>query len=138
MNLTFQNIDLQNREHLARAVAALHTYAAAPEGLLRNVQSLTISLSSDPVAAPAVGPSLGIYGATTRKLLQTMITLAERNGHTALEEVARDMGISLDSARANLRNAGRTAAAHKVSLPVAPTWNPEKGCNEYRVTGTAS
>jgi hypothetical protein len=84
--------------------------------------------------APAITSAdpLAIYGAKTRLFLELMTARIERHGLATLAEVANDMGISLDAARAHLRNAGRTASAHNVSLPVHPTWQPEHGYNVYR------
>jgi hypothetical protein len=64
-----------------------------------------------------------------------MLARIAKQGSTTLEDAATEAGISLDTARAYLRNAGRTAAAHKVALPVAPKWDHEKGRNDYAASG---
>ena len=147
MNITLANIDLQNPDHVEHAIGSLRAYASIPAAFLSTMSSVTLSFDGVDTTMPpaaAVDPScavpnleekLGIYGKTTRALLQRMIALAaaSERGTVTLEEVAADMGISLDTARANLRNAGRTASAYKVSLPLLPAWNAEKGHNEYRI-----
>jgi hypothetical protein len=144
MNLTFENIDLTDSLNVEYAISTLRAYAALPPALVRDMSSLTVNFGSINALANE-GPSsyiaephdLGVYGKTTRTFLETMLGRIERDGKTTLEEVAAHMDVSLDTARAYLRNAGRTAAAHKVSLPVTPTWNHESGCNEYTVTKSA-
>ena len=141
MNITLENIDLTNAEHLAHAHAALDAYAALSPEFLACVRDVCIDfhtldltpMSAPPSAAPAAAQeeALGIYGKTTRSFLQQMLARIDAQGSTTLEEVATDMGITLDTARAYLRNGGRTASAYKVSLPVAPKWDHEKGRNDY-------
>jgi hypothetical protein len=148
VNITLENIDLQNPDHVTHAIESLRAYASIPAAFLSTLTDISLCFDGrDTVMTPASTPAptpvsqttsapenkLGIYGKTTRTFLLTMITRVQQQGSATLEEVASDMGIPLDSARAYLRNAGRTAAAYKVLLPVAPTWNPEKGCNEYRL-----
>lgn len=141
MNITLENIDLTNAAHLAHAQSALEIYATLSSALLATVQDIRIDFHAVPVVAvtpvPASGPTsaqeeaLGIYGKTTRSFLEAMLARIDAQGSTTLEEVATDMGITLDTARAYLRNGGRTASAYKVSLPVAPKWDHEKGRNDY-------
>jgi len=141
VNITLENIDLTNTEHLAHAQSALEIYATLSSALLATVQDIRIDFHAVPVVAvnstPAPGctaaqeEALGIYGKTTRAFLQQMLARIDAQGSTTLEDVSTDMGIGLDTARAYLRNAGRTASAHKVSLPVAPKWDHEKGRNDY-------
>lgn len=138
MNITLANIDLQNPDHVEHAIGSLRAYASIPAAFLSTMSSVTLSFDGgDTTMTPrdavegAEEDKLGIYGKTTRTLLQTMLARIRAQGSTTLEEAATDMGVSLDTARANLRNAGRTAAAYKVSLPVAPKWDHEKGRNDY-------
>jgi hypothetical protein len=139
MNITFQNIDLTDSINLQHALSSLRAYADLSPVLLRDMSSLTIDFGSiNTVASEKPSSSvphdpLAIYGKTTRAFLETMLLLIQRDGKTSLESVATHIGVSLYTARAYLRNAGRTAAAHKVSLPVMPTWNHESGYNEYAV-----
>lgn len=144
MNITFENIDLTDSLNVDHAISSLRAYAALPPALLRDMRSVTINFASINALA-SEGPSsyndepydLGVYGKTTRTFLETMLLLIQKDGKTTLESVAAHMGVSLDTARAYLRNAGRTAGAYKISLPVAPTWNHDAGCNEYTVTKSA-
>lgn len=138
MNITFENIDLTNAEHLAHALGALNNYAKLSPTILSGVRDIRIDFReadlvtmSAPSSVPSQEDALGIYGKTTRAFLQQMLARIDAQGSTTLEEVATDMDISLDTARAYLRNAGRTASAYKVSLPVAPKWDHEKGRNDY-------
>ena len=140
MNITLDNIDLTNTEHLAHA---REIYATLSSALLATVQDIRIDFRTlDLIPMHAESPvvdtlTLVIYGGTTRTFLETMLGLIQRDGKTTLVVVASEMNISRDTARAYLRNAGRTAAARKVLLPVLPTWNHESGCNEYRAMKSA-
>lgn len=141
MNITLANIDLTNRDHLAHATAALDAYAALSPDLLLGVESvrldfrtvdlipMNVPMSPSPVLAGTA--SLGIYGKTTRAFLEMMLSQIAKHGSTTLEDAATGAGISLDTARAYLRNAGRTAGAYKVMLPVKPKWNTAARCNDY-------
>ena len=139
MNITFENIDLTNTEHLAHAQRSLSFYTSLPCSLLASTRDIRIDFlevavvvaNSLPASAPSHEEALGIYGKTTRAFLQQMLARIDAQGSTTLEDVSTDMGIGLDTARAYLRNAGRTASAYKVSLPVAPKWDHEKGRNDY-------
>ena len=141
MNITLENIDLTNTEHLAHALSALNAYAALSPDLLSGVENIRIDFRTldlipmracpPSASAPSLEEALGIYGKTTRAFLQQTLGRIDAQGSTTLEDVATDMGISLDTARAYLRNAGRTASAHKVPLPVKPKWDHEKGRNDY-------
>ena len=142
MNITLANIDLQNPNHVEHAIGSLRAYASIPAAFLSTMTDITLSfdggdttMTSRDAVEGAEEDRLGIYGKTTRTLLQTMLARAKTQGSTTLEEAATDMGVSLDTVRANLRNAGRTAAAYKVSLPLTPMWNAEKGHNEYHIAG---
>ena len=141
MNVTLTNIDLTDTAHLSHAVAALNAYAALSPDLLLGVESIRLDFRTVdliPMNAPmAPSPvftgttSLGIYGKTTRAFLDTMLSRISKYGSTTLEDAAKEAGISLDTARAYLRNAGRTASAYKVALPVKPEWQHDTGRNTY-------
>jgi hypothetical protein len=141
VNITLENIDLTNTEHLAHA---REIYATLSSALLATVQDIRIdfrTLDLIPMHAAEEVPAgmghdapkakLGIYGKTTRAFLQSMLDGIAKNGSVTLEEVATEMGIGLDTARAYLRNGGRTAIAYKTTLPVKAVWNAEMGCNDY-------
>ena len=148
VNITLENIDLTNTEHLAHAREICATLSSP---LLATVQDIRIDFRTldlvpmhaaedvpadmghdAPKASSSTPKAMHVkYGKTTRTFLHSMLTRIEKGGTTTLEEVAHEMNISLDTARAYLRNAGRTAAAYKVPLPVKPVWNHERGCNDY-------
>ncbi len=139
MNVTIKNLDPQNPASMARAREGLERLTSLPPGMSKHILEFAISAApveeEAPVGAPASTPPadpLAIYGAKTRLFLELMTARVEKHGLATLAEVANDMGIPLDAARAHLRNAGRTASAHNVSLPVHPTWQPEHGYNVYR------
>ncbi len=73
----------------------------------------------------------GFYRGNTKEFIEAMENLISKHGSTTLEDTAQTMGISLDTARAFLRNAGRTNRAHKTGLSFAPRWNADKRCNDY-------
>ena len=140
MNITLENIDLTNAGHLSHALSLLNAYAALSPDLLSGVENVRLDISStvaalnDHAESPVVDTPKAMhvkYGKTTRSFLHSMLKRIEKEGSTTLEEVAHEMNISRDTACAYLRNAGRTAAAYKVPLPVKPVWNHERGCNDY-------
>lgn len=138
MNVTLSNIDLTNPACIDHVVASLRAYATIPEAYLSAVQDITIDFAQvmeGPSERAPAADALAIYGAKTRPFLETMLARIAKQGSTTLEDAATEAGISLDTARAYLRNAGRTAAAHKVALPVAPKWDHEKGRNDYAASG---
>lgn len=134
MNVTFVNIDLSNEASIEHAIGLLRGYANLPPKVVQGLTALTFTLPTDEVATCASDDALGIYGRTTRAFLVQMLSRIDENGSTTLEEVANDMGITIDTARAYLRNAGRTASAYKVTLPVKPEWQPDMGCNTYTMS----
>lgn len=73
----------------------------------------------------------GFYRGNTKDLVDAMCNRIEKHGSTTLEDTATDMGTTLDTVRAFLRNAGRTDRAHGTELPFVPRWNHDKGCNDY-------
>lgn len=143
--VTFKNLDLRDPRSVERACSILRSYGMVPSELLARTASLTLEFEEDgyttdsthtdtlpPNTAPTgVGDALGFYGGKTRCLLDTMLSRIRQHGSTTLGETANDMGISLDTARAYLRNAGRAAAARELDLPVKPSWNTALGCNDY-------
>ena len=137
MDITIVNIDLTNPASVEHAVEKLRALTVFDASVLRNVRSMTVFVPSDEVdtARPSQPEdTLVVYGKMTRAFLEVMLARIEKYGSTTLEDAAADANISLDTARAYLRNAGRTASAHKVALPVKPEWQPDMGCNVYRLT----
>lgn len=138
MHITIENIDLTNPASVERAVEKLRALTVFDASVLRNVRSMTVFVPSDEVdnARLALLPedTLAVYGKMTRAFLEVMLARIDKCGSTTLEDAAADANISLDTARAYLRNAGRTASAHKVTLPVKPEWQHDMGCNVYRLT----
>jgi hypothetical protein len=84
-----------------------------------------------PTSVPTKLHAQGFYRGNTRDLVDAMLTRIDKHGSATLEDTATDMGITLDTARAFLRNAGRTNRAHGTELPFVPRWNHDKGCNDY-------
>lgn len=134
MDITIVNIDLTNPASVEHAVEKLRALTVFDASVLRNVRAMTIFVPSDEVdtTRPSLPEdTLAVYGKMTRAFLEVMLSRIEKYGSTTLEDAAADANISLDTARAYLRNAGRTASAHKVTLPVRPEWQPDMGCNTY-------
>jgi hypothetical protein len=128
------NIDLTNPASVEHAVEKLRALTVFDASVLRNVRSMTVFVPSDEVDTTRPSQpedTLAVYGRMTRAFLEVMLARIEKCGSTTLEDAAADANISLDTARAYLRNAGRTASAHKVALPVKPEWQPDMGCNTY-------
>jgi hypothetical protein len=134
MDITIVNIDLTNPASVEHAVEKLRALTVFDASVLRNVRSMTVFVPSDEVDTTRPSQpedTLAVYGKMTRAFLEVMLARIEKCGSTTLEDAAADANISLDTARAYLRNAGRTASAHKVALPVKPEWQPDMGCNTY-------
>jgi hypothetical protein len=71
------------------------------------------------------------YRGSSKQLIEVMQERIAKNGMTTLEDSATVMGVTLDTARAFLRNAGRTNRAHGIGFPFEARWNHDKGYNEY-------
>jgi hypothetical protein len=113
-DLAFRKITLANQAEFDREVGNDDDDAPAGE-----VQPIPIT-PVDPV-----------YGAKTRAFLDAMVSTIRANGGVTLEDAAAQYGIGIDTARAFIRNAGRTAKARGATLPVKPTWDHDKGRNVY-------
>ena len=74
-----------------------------------------------------------LFQGQTRAFLERMIDSIRSKGGVTLKDAATMQGIGIDTARAYLRNAGRTAKAHGVAMPIVPKWDADKGCNVYGV-----
>lgn len=83
------------------------------------------------VAVPTKLHAHGFYRGNTKEFVDTMLARIDKYGSTTLEDAATDLGVTLDTARAFLRNAGRTDRAHDTELPFVPRWNHDKGYNDY-------
>jgi hypothetical protein len=140
MNVVIKSLDPQNPASVARAHKGLDWLAALPPGVSKNISEITIFASPVEEEAPATTSAdpLAIYGKMTRAFLEHLIERTEKYGQTTLEDAATSAGIPLETARAYLRNAGRTASAHKASLPIKPEWQPDLGCNLYVRAGGSS
>jgi hypothetical protein len=140
MQFTFQNLTLTNPADVDKACSILRSFATVPAEMLAATTSININIEADgyvtdalvvPIAdAGSVDP---VFGERTRAFLDEMVSAIRANGGVTLEDAAAKHGINLDTARAFIRNAGRTAKARGVALPVKPTWDHDKGCNVYGV-----
>lgn len=154
--LTLANLDLLDPkavDHALGVIRALHRMAKTRVELFREdeaavradlaVRKITLSdqaeLDREADDASTVGevtqtiaaPVAPVYGAKTRAFLDEMLNTIRANGGVTLEDAAAKHGIGIDTARAFIRNAGRTAKAHGAVLPVKPNWDADKGCNVY-------
>jgi len=114
------------RERLARF---LHTYTLLDVENEAAVEEKdgTVSVT---VAVPTKLHAHGFYRGNTKEFVDTMNARIDKYGSTTLEDAATDLGVTLDTARAFLRNAGRTDRAHDTELPFVPRWNHDKGYND--------
>jgi len=140
MVFTFQNINFTNPADVDKACGILRSFATVPAELLASTSGLSITLEpggyiTDAAVVPIAdaGSVDPVFGERTRAFLDEMVSAIRSKGGVTLEEAAALHGINLDTARAFIRNAGRTAKARGASLPVKPTWNHELGCNVYTV-----
>lgn len=151
---TILNIDPLNPASITRAIEvlkALHgvattrvnTFGENPNIVLAELAEFNVTLpeseapaESAPIAAqpPAPAAEDPVFGPKIRMFFFAMANLIRQTGSpVTLEEVAAKEGIGIETARAFLRNAGRTAKARGVNLPVKRTWNADKGCNYYTI-----
>lgn len=139
MNVTLTNIDFQDSFSVQRAIDILRHLEHMSIMLIGASEHMTFNvayeLPEEPEKFSLGNDTLAIYGKTTRHFIEAMLDRIRKNGSVTLEEVADDENISVETARAYLRNAGRTAAAHKVTLPFKPVWNHDKGVNDYSLGG---
>lgn len=140
MVFTFQNINFTNPADVDKACGILRSFATVPAELLASTSGLSITLEpggyiTDAADVPIadVGSVDPAFGERTGAFLDCMVSLIRATTPITLEDAAVAHGINLDTARAFIRNAGRTAKARGASLPVKPTWNHELGCNVYDV-----
>lgn len=97
---------------------------------------ITVATLDEVDEADAVGDTVSVsdhFQGQTRAFLERMVAFIRDHGPSTLDEVAQEHGISLDTARAYIRNAGRTAKAHGVPIPVYPEWDHDEGCNLYAI-----
>lgn len=153
-SVTFKDVDfLDSRtiENAVRLLWAIHRHAkysvelfGEPEEEVRerHEKHRTYSVRLDETLLDEEGKEVyapvptkiipqGFYRGNTKDLIEKMLEKIEQNGSTTLEEVAREMSITLDTARAFLRNAGRTSRAHKAELPFLARWDVSRSRNEY-------
>ena len=153
---TILNIDPLNPASITRAIEvlkALHgvattrvnTFGENPNIVRAELAEFNVTLpeseapaESAPIAAPAAAPIAApaaddpVFGPKIRAFFTAMMNLIRQTrAPVTLEEVAANEGIGIETARAFLRNAGRTAKARGATLPVKRTWNADKGCNYY-------
>lgn len=140
MQFTFQNLNLANPADVDQACDILRSFATVPAEMLAGMSVVNITLESngyvtDSTVAPVAdaGSVDPVFGGRTRAFLDEMVSAIRANGGVTLEDAAAQHGIGIDTARAFIRNAGRTAKARGASLPVKPNWDVLKGCNVYTV-----
>lgn len=141
--ITITGLDATNPTDLDRAatvVRSLHLRAKDRTGDVRiefDNGVAVVEFEASPVVnkdpVPVVNPHLVgfVYGKKTREFLDAMLATIRSHGGVTLEDAAAQHGIGIDTARAFIRNAGRTAKAHGATLPVKPTWDHDRGCNVY-------
>lgn len=154
--VTFKNLDLLDSRSVEQAVGILwaaHRHAkqsvemfgeseaevrerlARPRAFTLLDPNTEMTVEEDGTEVPAPVPTRmhaqGFYRGNTKGFVDTMLARIDKHGSTTLEDAATDLGITLDTARAFLRNAGRTDRAHGTELPFVPRWNHDKGYNDY-------
>ena len=154
--VTFKNLDLLDSRSIEQAAGILwaaHRHAkqsvelfgeseaevrerlARPHAFTLNDPNAEVVVEDDGTVTPTPVPTKlhaqGFYRGKTKDFVDAMLARIEKHGSATVEDTANDMGLTLDSARAFLRNAGRTNRAHDTELPFVPRWNADKGYNEY-------
>jgi ribosome-associated translation inhibitor RaiA len=76
-----------------------------------------------------------LRGDNTKQTFRAMFELIRKNGAVTLEEVAAQMGQSVDSVRAHLRNGRRSLKARNWDFPFNDEWVPEHNCVNYTIGG---
>lgn len=138
--ITIVGVDVTNLEDIDRTVGVLRSLnqRAKARGThddvlveFDNGVAMVEFVSPDEAPESTVQLVGLVYGKKTREFLDRMVTTIRSNGGVTLEEAAEQHGIGIETARAFIRNAGRTAKAHGAALPVKPTWDHDRGCNVY-------
>jgi hypothetical protein len=88
---------------------------------------------SESTSAEEEGDGLSLFGSETRQVLRLLRDRAHASGSSTLEEVSEELSLPIESVRAFMRNAGRTAKHHGIELPVRKEWNPDRRVMQYYV-----
>jgi hypothetical protein len=145
---TILNIDPLSQASITRAIEvlkALHdvattrvnTFGEDPNIVRAELAEFHVSLpeseapaESTPIAAPTSDDP--VFGPKIHAFFTAMMNLIRQTrAPVTLEEVAAKENIDIETARAFLRNAGRTVKAKGLSLPVKRSWDADKRCNLY-------
>lgn len=138
--ITIVGVDVTNPEDIDRAVGVLRSLnqRAKARGTHDDVLvefdhgvAMIEFTPRDEVPGATAHLAGMVYGKKTREFLDRMVATIRVNGGVTLEDAAAQHGIGIETARAFIRNAGRTAKAHGATLPVKPTWDHDRGCNVY-------
>lgn len=153
-NVTFKGVDFldpRSVEHAVRILTTAHQHArqrvelfGEEEVAVRNHLARTHVFAvpgpaSAPVSAPVSAPAsvsasvsdLSAYRGRTKDFLDVMTAAIAAEGAVTLEAAASKAGVNLETARAFLRNAGRTDRANNTQTPFVRQWNHAKNCAEY-------
>lgn len=155
MDIVFENIDFTRPETCSLLFRLIKQYSNLPTPTLQTISQITIDVAEELAKEVQTTPSQAdnanatVWGGTTtrspvpvptlapcfagkcREFLTTMVEQIAHNGHTTLAQAAADHGVSVETARAFLRNAGRSAQSHGVTLPFYPRWDSLKSYNTY-------
>lgn len=139
--ITLVGLDVTDPTDLDRAatvIRSLHHRAKDRTGDVRiefDNGVAVVEFTSKVDAAPSVGADVieVVYGAKTQSFLDSMVATIRYRGETTLEEAAQAHGISIDTARAYIRNAGRTSKARGVPMPIKSRWDTDRGRSVYTV-----
>lgn len=125
--ITF-DMDPKDPAHIQKAIAILNELRGNP---LAVAHAMDFDLFATMADAPPTKYPYEKFGSGAKKLFEKMSELIARNESCTLEEAAAEAGISVDAARAHIRNAGRTLKARNLEFPFFSWWDAVQGRKIY-------
>lgn len=150
MDILFENVNLSDPDTIFTINRLLNDYRELSQEAMNTISIITVDMlhqkpapapapvlapepEPEPVAAdPVKVPALDYrFNGKARPFLLSMLKMIVHCQEITLEQAATGFGISTETARAFLRNAGRTALSYKIELPFRARWDISAGCNRY-------
>lgn len=159
MDILFENVNLSDTEAVSTITRLLNEYRELSQEAMNTISRITVDMlhqkpapaepapEPEPVPEPAPEPpgseptltfdTLKVpaldyrFSGKGRPFLLVMLTMIKHHREITLEQAASEYNISTETARAFLRNAGRTALSHGIQLPFRARWDIVAGCNRY-------
>lgn len=156
MDILFENVNLSDPDTIFTINRLLNDYRELSQEAMNTISMITVDMlhqkpapapapvlapEPEPAAAPEPEPAAADlvkvpaldyrFSGKARPFLLSMLKMIAHCQEITLEQAATGFGISTETARAFLRNAGRTALCYKIELPFRARWDISAGCNRY-------